>query len=107
MPGYLVQQGASVTCAHGGQAQSTTPNFRVKLGGQPTALQTVPYAIAGCSNPPPNAGSGPCVTATWSTGSTRVRSMGQPLVLKDSLSSCVPTGTPLTVTVAQMRVKGI
>lgn len=107
MPGYLVQQGATVTCAHAGQAQPTMPNLRVKLDGQPTVLQTSPYTIAGCSNPPPNVNVGPCVTATWTSGSTRVKSMGQPVLLQDSLSVCAPTGTPLTVAVTQMRVKGI
>ncbi|MBD2080291.1 hypothetical protein [Leptolyngbya sp. FACHB-17] len=107
MPGYLVQQGATVICAHGGQAQPTVPNPRVKLGRQPTVLQTSPYTIAGCSNPPPTANVGPCTTANWTSGSMRVKSMGQPVILQDSLSVCVPTGTPLTVAVAQLRVKGI
>lgn len=107
MPGYLVQQGATVICAHGGQAQPMTPNPRVKLSGQPTALQTVPYTIAGCSNPPPPPNVGPCVTANWISGSMRIKSIGQPLVLQDSIASCIPTGTPLTVAVAQMRVKGM
>jgi hypothetical protein len=107
MPGYLVQQGATVICAHGGQAQPVMPNSRVKLGGQPTVLQTSPYTIAGCSNPPPVANVGPCVTANWTFGATRVKSMGQPVILQDSASICVPTGTPLTVVVAQLRVRGI
>ncbi|MBD1823545.1 hypothetical protein H6F51_13740 [Cyanobacteria bacterium FACHB-DQ100] len=107
MPAYLVQQGATVICAHGGQAQPTVPNPRVKLGGQPTVLQTSPYTIAGCSNPPPNANVGPCTTANWTSGSMRIKSMGQPVILQDSPSVCVPTGTPLTVAVAQLRVKGI
>lgn len=107
MPGYLVQQGATVICAHGGQAQPMMPNLRVKLSGQPTALQTSLYTIAGCSNPPPPPNVGPCVTANWITGAMRVKSMGQPVLLQDSRSVCAPTGTPLTVVVAQLRVKGI
>jgi hypothetical protein len=107
MPGYLVQQGATILCAHGGQAQPLMPNPRVKVGGQPTVLQSSPYSVAGCANPPPPANVGPCAVANWVTGAMRVKSMGQPVLLQDSRSICVPTGTPLTVAVTQVRVKGM
>jgi hypothetical protein len=106
MAGYLIQVGATVLCAHGGQAQATVPSARVKLGGQPATTQPSPWTVSGCSMPPPPSGNGPCVTASWTTGSLRVTSGGQPLLLQDSTASCVPTGTPLTVAVTQMRVKG-
>ena len=102
MPGNLVQQGATVLCAHGGQAQPTTPNPRVTTGGQATVLLSAPWTVAGCSLPP-NAG-GPCATAQWTAGTVRVTSMGQPLVIQSGSSTCVPTGVPLNVTVAQVRV---
>jgi hypothetical protein len=104
MPGYLVQMGATVMCAHAGQAQATVPSPRVTLGGQPAIAQPPPWVVAGCGltgSPNP-----PCVTATWMTGSTRVTAGGQPLLLADSQSTCVPTGTPLTIAVTQLRVKG-
>ena len=44
--------------------------------------------------PPPPAGNGPCVTASFVTGSVRVLSLGQPLLLMDSVSIAAPTGTP-------------
>jgi hypothetical protein len=91
-------------CAHAGQAQATVPNPRVLVGGQPTVLISCPYAIAGCSFPPPPSGNGPCATAQFVTGSTRVLSTGQPLLLMDSQAVCVPTGTPLTVVATQPRV---
>ena len=107
MPGFLVHVGAQVMCAHGGQAQPTVPNPRVVVSGQPTVTITPPYAVAGCAMPPPIAGNGPCVTATWLTGSTRVLSLGQPLVVQSSTSICAPTGTPLVIAVTQTRVFAI
>jgi len=107
MPGFLLHVGATVMCAHGGQAQPTVPNPRVTVMGQPTVLQTTPYMIAGCTFPPPSAGNGPCVTAQWTTGSVRVTSLGQPLLVLSSLALCTPTGTPLTVTVTQTRASAM
>ena len=48
MPGFLLHVGATVMCAHAGQAQPTAPNPRVMVGGQPVVTQTAPYTIAGC-----------------------------------------------------------
>ncbi len=104
MPGFMLHVGATVMCAHGGQAQPTVPNPRVTVSGQPTVAMTGPYTVAGCAMPPPTAGNGPCVTATWTTGATRVTSNGQPLLLLDSQAICAPTGTPLLITVTQTRV---
>ncbi|HEY1910204.1 MAG TPA: PAAR-like protein [Vicinamibacterales bacterium] len=106
MPGFFVHVGATVLCAHGGQAQATAPNARVTVSGQPTVTIVAPYVVAGCAFPPPPAGNGPCVTAQWLTGSTRVTSNGQPLVLLDSQAICAPTGTPLLITVTQTRATG-
>ncbi len=104
MPGFLVQVGAQVVCSHGGQATPTAPNSRVTLGGQPSVLITAPYTVAGCSLPPPTAANGPCVSAQWLSGTTRVLSNGQPLVVQSSQSICAPTGTPLIIAVTQTRV---
>ena len=41
MPGYLLHVGATVICAHGGQAQPTLPNPRVKVMGQPVVTQFI------------------------------------------------------------------
>jgi hypothetical protein len=106
MPGFLLHVGATVTCSHGGQAQPTVPNPRVTVMGQPTVAITSPYVVAGCTFPPPLAANGPCVTAQFLTGSVRVTSMGQPLLLLSSQALCAPTGTPLLVAVTQTRVVG-
>lgn len=105
MPGPLLHVGATVMCAHGGQAQPTAPNPRVTVSGQPTVLIGAPYVISACpfttgSNPMP------CVTGQWTVAATRVFSGGQPLVLMDSQSVCAPNGTPMLPTVAQVRVLG-
>lgn len=104
MPGFLVHVGATVTCSHAGQAQPSAPNPRVSVSGQPTVLQTTPYVVAGCTFPPPTAGNGPCVSATFTTGSTRVTSNGQPLLVLSSTGLCAPTGTPTIIAVTQTRV---
>ena len=103
MPGPLLHVGATVLCAHAGQAQATVPNPRVLVSGQPTVTQPGPWLVAGCAMPPPPAGNGPCVTASFVTGSVRVLSLGQPLLLMDSMSIAMPTGTPLVPTVVQPR----
>jgi hypothetical protein len=105
MPGYLLHVGATVLCAHAGQAQPTSPFPRVMVGGQPVVTQAAPYAVAGCTFVPPAAG--PCVTAQWVTAAMRVKAGGLPVLLQDSQSICAPTGTPLPVVMTQFRVKGM
>jgi len=102
MPGFVVHAGATVLCAHAGQAQPTAPFPRVLVSGQPVATQIGPYGIAGCAlTGTPNP---PCATAQWRSAAMRVLAGGAPLVLQDSQAICVPTGTPLIVAVTQMRV---
>ncbi len=107
MPGFLVNVGSTILCAHGGQAKPTVPMPRVKVMGMPITVQPPPYVIAGCANPPPPVNVGPCVTALWITASLRIKSMGMPVLLQDSQAVCVPTGTPLTVVLANQRVRGM
>jgi hypothetical protein len=95
--------GATVLCAHGGQAMPTVPSPRVTVMGMPIATVAAPYTVAGCAFVPP-AGNGPCVTAQWTVGAVRVTSMGQPVVIMTGVASCVPTGTPLVPVTAQTRV---
>ena len=106
MPGPLLHVGATVMCAHGGQAQPTAPNPRVLVSGQPIVTQPAPYAIAGC---PFNVSGSPvpCVTAQWVSCATRVMSNGAPVLLLDSQAICAPNGTPLIISVTQTRVTGM
>ena len=105
MPGFVLHAGATVLCAHGGQALPTAPNPRVLVSGQPVTTQPAPYTVVGCPfvTPP---GNGPCVTAQWVVGATRVFAGGQPVLLQSSVAVCAPTGTPLNVIVTQTRVTG-
>ena len=89
---------------HGGQAQATVPNPRVKVSSQMTVQMPNPWVIAGC---PFNVSGSPvpCVTAQWMTAATRVKSGGMPLLLQDSQAVCAPNGTGVNIVVTQLRVK--
>jgi hypothetical protein len=102
MPGFLVQQGATIVCAHGGQAMPTVPNPAVTLMGAPSCLLTDPWTVAGCPGVPTTVP--PCVTAQWVVGTTRVTSAGQPLVIQTGAAVCAPGGTPLVPIITQVRV---
>jgi hypothetical protein len=106
MPGHVLHSGATVLCAHGGQAAPTVPSPRVKVGGQPVTTLSGPYTVTACPFTTPT-GPLPCVTAQWTVGATRVRSGGAPLLLQDSQAVCAPNGTPVTITVTQLRVTAI
>lgn len=106
MPGFLLHVGATVLCSHGGQAQPTVPNPRVRVGGQPVVTQPAPYTVAGCPFTTPAGAPLPCVTASWVTAALRVRAGGQPVLLQDSQAVTIPNGVPLTIVATQVRVKG-
>ncbi len=106
MPGFLLHMGATVLCAHGGQAQPTVTSPRVKVSGQPIVTQSAPYTIAGCPFTVPPGSPMPCVTGQWITAATRVRANSIPVLLQDSQAICAPNGTPLNVVVTQTRARG-
>ena len=105
MPGYLLHQGATVLCLHGGQAQASAPNLRVKVAGQAVVTQSAPHSVTGC---PFNVSSSPspCVTAQWVTAALRIKAGGMPVLLQDSQATCVPNGTGVNIINTQMRVRG-
>ena len=102
MPGPILHVGATVLCAHGGQAMPTAPVPRVLVSGQPVATIAAPYVVAGCPFPPVSGG--PCVTGQWVVGAMRVLAMGQPVAIQTGVAVCAPTGTPLLPVAAQPRV---
>src|SRR6476646_9342433 len=102
MPGFVVHLGATVMCSHAGQAQPTAPNPRVLVSGQPIVTLSTPYVVAGCPFVTPG-GNGPCVTAQWIMGATRVLAGGAPVLVQSGISICAPTGTPLMPVVTQVR----
>ena len=102
MPAPILHLGATVLCAHAGQATPLSPFPRVLLSGQPAVTLATPYAVAGCAlTGTPNP---PCATAQWIVGAVRVSAGGAPVVTMAGQSVCVPTGTPLMPLVAQTRV---
>jgi len=105
MPGYLLHVGATVICAHGGQAQATAPSPRVRVSNQSVVTQSAPHTVAGC---PFVAGivPSPCITAQWVTAAVRVRAGGVPVLLQGSQAICAPNGTPLNIVMTQIRVRG-
>jgi hypothetical protein len=105
MPGTAVHLGATVLCAHGGQAVPATVNPRVLVSGSPVATLASPYLVAGCALTGTTAP--PCITAQWITGATRVFAAGVPVLLNLGQSICAPSGTPLLVVATQTRVTGI
>ncbi|HOZ84103.1 MAG TPA: hypothetical protein PK191_01350 [Niabella sp.] len=106
MPGFIIHLGATVLCAHAGQAQPTSPSTRVFVSGQPVSLQPMPYTIAGCPFTTPGGNPLPCLTAQWVTAATRITSLGMPLLLLDSQAICTPNGTPLKIVSTQTRATG-
>ncbi len=105
MPGPLLHLGATVTCAHAGQASPVAPNPRVFVSGQPVVPMASTHLVTGCTLPS-NAG-GPCVSAQWVTAAARVFAAGAPVLLIDSQAICTPTGTPLLPVTVQVRVIGM
>ena len=102
MPGFLIQEGATVMCAHGGQGLPTVPSPAVSVMGMPVSMTTAPWVVAGCPGVLPPVP--PCVTAQWAVGTVRVTSFGQPLVIMGGLAITAPGGVPLIPVVTQMRV---
>ena len=105
MAGFLLQQGAMVMCAHGGQATPSVPNPRVAVMGMPTATTTAPWVVAGCPGVP--SAVPPCVTAQWLLGTVRVTSMGQPLVVQSGTAITAPGGATLLPVSMQTRVQAM
>jgi hypothetical protein len=77
-------------------------NTRVTLSGSAAVGRTALWDVVGCTNPV--ASGGPCKTATWTAGSSRVRSMGERLVVQGGAATCLPTGAALSVKTVQGRV---
>ena len=106
---FLLHQGATVLCTHGGQATPTTSALRVKLGGQPATTLAHSYTISGCPFATPDLAPKPCASVQWTTPATRVRIEGQPALLSTSQGITIgplgTQGTPMAVA-QQVRVRG-
>lgn len=105
MSGFLLHVGVTALCAHGGPAQPTVPDPRVRVSGQPVVTQPNPWVVTGCPFTP-GPSPVPCVTAQWVVGALRVRASGQPLLLQSSQAVTVPNGVPINIVATQVRVRG-
>lgn len=104
MPGPLLTVNAVVTCSHAGPAIPQPPTSRLAVMGIPVVTLAHAYAITACGFPAATAGAPPCVTGKLTAGALRVKSMGVPVGMVPSASTCVPNGTPLLLAPAQARV---
>lgn len=93
---------SQIVCLHAGKATPVVPFPRVTIAGSPISVLSTQYAITGCTLPP--AAGGPCVTATFLNGATRVTADGQPVLLQTSQATCSPTGTGVQVVQSQPEV---
>jgi len=73
----------------------------------PVLVAGPPVLVAGCPSLPVPTGIGTCLSAVFGTAAFRVRADGQPVLLQDSVATCLPTGTPLTAVPAQVRLRGV
>ena len=109
MASELFHVSASAQCPHqSGQVQVVSTNTRVKVSGQAVATVVDTFTIAGCPQPASNLP--PCATVRWTVAATRVKVMGNAVVLKSSQGTVftaaqAPQGPP-SITVTQSRVKG-
>ena len=109
MPGNLMHVGATVVCPHGGQATVQPNQSRATLASQAAVTTASLYTVAGCAfmvGTKPQ----PCVTARWTSPSTRIKVNGTPVLLSAPPGICqsgeqIPQG-PAAVSVVQTRVVG-
>ena len=102
MSGFLLHVGATVLCQHTGQAFPINPYPRVLLSGNPAVTVAAEYSFGGCGLS--GSGTPPCATGRFTTGAARVRAGGSMVATTTGHSVCMPTGTPMTATLAQTRV---
>jgi hypothetical protein len=114
MGDFLQHVGLTAICPHGSPINVVSTNIRVKVMGQPVALLGDMYMVAGCPFQIP-LGVGtkpqPCLTVQWLMPAMRVRVMGKPVLLKNSVGLCfspeqIPQGPP-SVQLTQIRVRGV
>jgi hypothetical protein len=104
--GHLLNQGASGTCSHGGNATPIVGNPRVKVRGVSVLTVMSQLSHAGCPNNPSGVSPLPCTIAMYTTGASRVKVMNAAMLLDSSTPTNVPTGASTTITQTQTGVKG-
>jgi hypothetical protein len=105
MPGPLLTVNAVVTCTHAGPATAMPPTGRVSVMGMAVVTLAHTYTITGCAFPAATSGAPPCVSGKLTVGALRVKSMGMPVGIVPSVSTCIPNATPMILTPGQVRVQ--
>lgn len=106
MPGYLVQVGATLQCAHTGQVSIVSSNARVTSDNVPLGMSTDSFLVAGCQLS--QSGLSPCIDVLWPQPAQRVFINNLPALLSTATTQtdgAVPA--PAVVIMTQLRVWGI
>lgn len=114
MGDFLQHVGLTATCTHGSPINVTSTNIKVKVMGQPVAVLGDMYMVAGCPFQIPVGPAtkpSPCLKVQWTVPALRIRVMGKPVLLKNSIGLClspeqIAQGPPI-VQVTQIRVRGM
>jgi hypothetical protein len=106
----LYHVGAPAMCPHAGQITTTSTNTRVKVSQMMVATSADMSMVAGCAFTVPTAKPQPCVKVQWIVPAIRVKVMGNPVLLQNSVGLCqsgeqIPQGPPNVIS-TQPRVKG-
>jgi hypothetical protein len=107
----LLDSSSTITCTHGARCAHVPAQQRVRLNGVPALVATDTNSVAGCPFTLPNGTPSPCVTVQWLVPATRIRILGQPVLLQTSGALCkagtqAPQGPPV-ISVVQPRVQGL
>ena len=107
MPGYLLHVGATVLCAHGGQAQPTVAEpAGARSAASRSTTQPAPYTVAGCPFVPPARQRPVRHRAVGRRRAARAWRAASRCCCRTARPSARRPGTPLTIVVTQVRVKG-
>ena len=87
MSGLVLTTSSTITCPHGGQATLLTSNQSVKVAGSAVLLESDTHQVVGCPFMIGNKYS-PCVTITWSNGSTSMKAGGTAVLDMSSVGKC-------------------
>ncbi len=118
MSDFLLTTESEIECIHGGVVRPEGSEPRVLVDGHPVLPQPYEATVEGCPLTLPAASRStgaahtlvvdpPCFIVDWKSGTTRVTSLGQPLLFGASVGIASPSGTEVIVTPVQSRVQAI
>lgn len=108
MGDYLTSS-SSLACPHGGTVSIAPSNSKVTLGGDPIALSTDTFVIAGCGFVVGSAPS-PCTQVQWITTALQTTADGLRPLTTDSVGLCIGgigVQGPVQIKSTQSKVSGL